>query len=610
MQVLFIIILSFIVHFSVAQSQVNYLESPFDFANPERGFYRYSVTYASNYIPLNQQTLEQYREAHTPWGANYTIHSTLVFRYFILDSFLTSIISNDFLNNIQTDFNTARNAGIKLIPRFAYTNQVNNNGCSSWICPPYGDASKSWVLTHIDQLKPILTANHDVIAIMQMGFIGVWGENYYTDHFGDASQPPDYKLSDNDWSNRIEVLDSLLSALPDNRMIQVRYPQMKQRSVYGINSSNNAPPLQNSEAYNGSKKSRIGFHNDCLLASFNDYGTYNDYGNSNNPSFSDTAALKPYFAADSRFVGVGGETCDDNYSPQNDCSLTDPTAYAELELERMHYSYLNAQYDNDVNNDWVTGGCMEDIKKRLGYRFSLQHGNFSSSTQAGQIVDLSFSIKNKGYTAPFNARNIEFILRDSLGQEEWVAPVPADPRFWLPGDSVYTVSNSFCIPTTMPNGTYELLLNLNDPVASLSEDPRYSIRLANLFADSSDIWDSINGYNKLGHYLVVDNNANNAFCNGEISFENTNSTLPVQVKDVHNEIEIGPNPCSDFIRIHYGRINKTMIQSVELYSMDGKVRYVHQGPVNNINLEAFHSGIYVLLFKMQSVCKAIKFIKN
>ena len=62
MQVLFVVILGFIVHFSVAQSQIIYLESPFDFANPERGFYRYSVTYASNYIPLDQQTLEQYRE--------------------------------------------------------------------------------------------------------------------------------------------------------------------------------------------------------------------------------------------------------------------------------------------------------------------------------------------------------------------------------------------------------------------------------------------------------------------------------------------------------------------------------------------------------------------
>jgi len=104
-----------------------------------------------------------------------------VFRYFVLDNFISSPISGDFLTNMQTDFDVARSAGVKLIIRFSYTNTPPTGNCGSWICPPYGDASKANVISHIAQLDTVLETNKDIIATVQMGFIGVWGENYYTD---------------------------------------------------------------------------------------------------------------------------------------------------------------------------------------------------------------------------------------------------------------------------------------------------------------------------------------------------------------------------------------------------------------------------------------------
>ena len=79
------------------------------------------------------------------------------------------------------------------------------------------------MLQHIAQLKAIFKQAADVIAVMQMGFIGTWGENYYTDHFGDASQnTPVQKLLDHNWRDRIDVLKALLDAVPKDRMVQVR----------------------------------------------------------------------------------------------------------------------------------------------------------------------------------------------------------------------------------------------------------------------------------------------------------------------------------------------------------------------------------------------------
>ena len=135
----------------------------------------------------------------------------------------------------QADFDQARAAGVKLIPRFAYTITAHQGACpESGDCPPYGDAPKAIVLQHIAQLAPLLQKNADVIACVQLGFIGTWGENYYTDYFGDASSNGAGQLLDSNWRDRIDVLKAMLNALPADRMVQVRYPQFKQKYVYGI----------------------------------------------------------------------------------------------------------------------------------------------------------------------------------------------------------------------------------------------------------------------------------------------------------------------------------------------------------------------------------------
>lgn len=508
---------------------ITYQASDDDFPNPERGFYRYSETRSGGYSPLRQDTLEGYRELHVPsTTANYSVYSSLVFRYFFLENFKESNISQEYLDKIQQDFNVARAAGVKIIPRFAYTDAVDGSGCSNWICPPYGDASKAWVLSHIDQLQPVLENNKDVIATVQMGFVGVWGENYYTDFFGDASQPPSYKLLDNHWEDRIEVLNALLDAVPTERMVQVRYPQMKQRTIYGISAPTNSNPLMLNEAFSGLDKARIGFHNDCFLSGAYDSGTYTDYGNSSTPSALDSTNLRPYFADDSQFVVVGGETCNDDFNPQSNCSSTDPDAYGELELERMHYSYLNAQYNNELNNDWVADGCMDEIKKRLGYRFELQEGTFSDAAQPNQVIDIDLDIKNVGYTSPFNERGVELIFRNLTTSEIWFVALDDDPRYWFANDLNHNIAETICLPSDMPVGSYEVLLHLPDPISSIHGIPEFSIRLANKNG-GNDVWENATGYNKLGHIVEVNDSANSTVCNGEITLTKLSGPLPIDL---------------------------------------------------------------------------------
>ncbi|MFN0174442.1 MAG: DUF4832 domain-containing protein [Saprospiraceae bacterium] len=486
-----------------------YMYSPTteDFPNPERGFMQFTETNSTNYSPLNAAELALWRTLNQPFDADYSIYVTLGYRGFYLESFVNGPISNAYLDAMTQDFAAARQAGVKLVVRFAYTHNTT---------PPYGDAPKNIVLQHIAQLKPVLMANADVIAVLNMGFIGAWGEGYYTDWFGDDSQPP-FGLTTQNWMDRSELLDAMLDAMPPDRSVQVRIPQMKQKAVYGPAATTNAAPLTLAEAWQNTPKARIGFFNDCLMASEDDFGTYKNYDTG--VSGPDTANLKPYFAADSRFVPVGGETCND-WNPYSDCNGA-PGGNAQNEMARMHFSYLNAGWNNAVNNDWVSGACIEEIKQRLGYRLELQSGEYPVETRPGQSVFVKILLKNKGFAAPFNPRKARLLMRNTTTNAIWQVELPDDARSWLPGNQTHTIEHSFCLPPDIPLGNYELLLHLADPYSALTHRPEYAMRLAN-----ENTWEAATGYNKLLHQIAVNNTAGNPTCNGETCFQPSIPSAP------------------------------------------------------------------------------------
>lgn len=476
---------------------ITYHESNEDFPNPERGFYRYSETKSSNYTVLNVNELKGYRDLQSINNANYKVYSTLVFRYFVLDNLKDRDLTSSFLEGVQKDMNAAREAGVKLIPRFVYSVKRNEGNCpEGFICPPYGDAPKNIVLRHIASLKDVLHANADVIACVQIGFIGTWGEQYYTDYFGDpSSNGTQFKLLDNNWQDRNEVIAALLAAVPKSRMVQLRYPQQKQRFIYGVNSTALSAALSESDAFNETDKARLGFHNDCFMASSNDVGTFEDYGNSSTSRSSDTTVvsnLKRYKIADSKFVAVGGETCR-VFESISDCA---PTGRAEEAFKEMHYSYINAHYNNEVNNKWQTDGCMDNIKKNLGYRFVLESATLSKAAQVGGDIFVNLNVINKGYASPYNKRPIYLVFRNTSTHNVVKVLLDVDIRRWFTGS--IKLDTSVKLPTEIKGGQYEVLLSMPDAYESISNRPEYSIRLAN-----SDVWEEATGLNNLNHKITV-----------------------------------------------------------------------------------------------------------
>ena len=242
---------------------VTYKASKADFANPERGFY-----IADGYDPDHGWTdpldLDRLREARAKG-------MTLVRMYYVIGAYRSVPIAAGVIDRVRRDLATARPAGVKMIPRFAY-----NFG-------PIGaaDAPQARILAHIEQLRPVLAGDADVIAFVEAGFIGTWGE-WHSSTNG----------LDNDASRRA-ILTKLLQVLPSERAAVVRTPSQKQ-GVFETKA-----PLTAAEGFGGSDRARIGAHNDCFLASVDDWGTYSSTRKAV------IEAEKSYLAQDNLFVPQG-----------------------------------------------------------------------------------------------------------------------------------------------------------------------------------------------------------------------------------------------------------------------------------------------------------------
>ncbi len=478
------------------ETSVSYKPSHDDFPNPERGFYLPIGTSASHPLPLEAAHLSRMVTGPQIQGkARYAIRSTLLMREYTLDTFRQRPLSPDFLDLVDHDLDVIREAGLKVILRFCYINQTHTGGCPDVykICPPYGDAPKAIVLQHIAQLAPLLRKHADIIAVFQEGFIGIWGENFYTDYFGDPGNNGPGRIMDSSWRDRNEVLHALLEALPKDRMIQVRTPQIKQKYVYGPEATIGVAPLSAHEGFSSTDAARIGFHNDCFLSGVDDYGTYYDYGSSTQPKKAANLPLRQYVYEDSRYIAFGAETCDDAYSPDNDCA---PAGHAEADMAAVHISFLNAAYNNDVNNDWDSLGCIGNIRQRLGYRLVLRAGRWPRRAAAGRSLSFALLMTNAGYASPYNPRPVFLILRNHGTGSELALPCTADPRKWFSGD--FEWDGTVQLPAGMAAGTYDLLLDLPDAYPSIARRPEYSIRLAD-----EDCWEEKTGYNNLHVSVMV-----------------------------------------------------------------------------------------------------------
>jgi len=418
----------------VAHSQTqSYTSSSEIISNPERGWYKFSrANSIGTFSFLSQSSLTSMR-------VNEKI--TLMLRIYDLGAFKTTPISQTFLDNIQTDFKALRAAGVKCVLRFRYSESDDI------------EAPKALLLSHIDQLKVITIPNQDVISCVEAGFIGQYGEWYYSSNYGTSS------LTSQNIADRKEIGLKILELAPD-RMVAFRTPTF-QTLVGGTT------PVSSTEAYKGTVNSRVALHNDAFLSSSSDVGT-----------FKNTSTEYPYLESQSKYTFCGGESNQLNTTYQN-CTN------AVSMLNKFHYNYLNIGYYGATIDLWKTSGCYDEIQRRLGYRFEMLNSTISNGS-------LTLNLQNVGFGNVFNDRKAFLVMKNTSTGSEYSFQLNTDVRLWHSGSPVQIVQN---LNLDVPVGTYELFLNLPDPKV---KSPLFSIQLANV-----GTWDSVKGYNKLNQTYTV-----------------------------------------------------------------------------------------------------------
>ena len=213
--------------------------------NPERGFRfefimnakdlvnpYHNVEYAGNF----NQVLQSEEIAY----GNNRIKLAQV--YFYLTDYLQANLDAAAFKNMQYIFDQCKEAGIKIVLRFAYR---SHNGS------PY--ASLSDVTKHLAALKNFLAKNESGIYVVQAGMLGKWGEWHHSAY-------------DNDAGAQGLFIRELLKNIPPSKKIQVRETHFKSTAITsrkgytdyirrGVNSYYQYAALSPEE------KNRIGFHN-------------------------------------------------------------------------------------------------------------------------------------------------------------------------------------------------------------------------------------------------------------------------------------------------------------------------------------------------------------
>jgi hypothetical protein len=315
----------------------------------------------------------------------------------------------------ETRFAATRKAGIKIILRFAY-----NYPSSSSEYENAKDAPLTNVLRHIEQLAPLIRKNADVIAVMQAGFIGAWGEGHTSSN----------RLDTDD--NKAIIRDALLAAVPAEIPLQWRYPA-------DLIAWQNAGNL-----------GRFGFHNDCFLSSPNDVGTYAEDEKPRLEQRKLMAAL-----TDGHFHSV--ETCDaDKTQLRSDCrSILNEGA-------EFHVSGMNREYYRAFHERWAKDGCMPEITAKMGYRLRLVDAKIDGE-------NFEVSVANDGWARLARARTLE------LHQGGQVVALGDLQR--IGAGETMTFSSKFSKSDDGKSGS--ICLAAPDPMESLKSDPRYAIRFAN-----------------------------------------------------------------------------------------------------------------------------------
>ena len=406
-------------------------ESTQPLANPYQGFYRIIRYTLSDDVPSGEAAI----------GADSYAHP-LALLEINLKQFRTSAISENGLaqlNNILASWSRSP-AHTRLILRFLY----DWDGVAAAAEPE----SLTLVLTHMDQVAPVVNRYRDAVYLMQGIFIGNWGEMHHSRFSDDAS---------------LEMLIRHLNDIIDPSVyLSVRTPAQWRM----VHNRYDLPREFPAFAADGSLMGRLGLFNDGILGSESDLGTYGNTARRDAVSPAEPLTREEELAFQNslcRYVPNGGEVVWNHNLSNLETSVS--------VLRTMHVSYLNVDYDRRVLDAWRravwTGndafhGCdgYRYVQAHLGYRYLIRACRLKRSGWLRPALALSLTLQNTGFSNTMKPFRTDIVLKQVQTGVCSRIPFPMDLRRLSSGQ---TRSCSVKLPAAgLAPGCYRLYFSVAD----------------------------------------------------------------------------------------------------------------------------------------------------
>ncbi len=390
---------------SVKIETCTFTESSKELDNPNRGFY-----YIHGFRITDQE--EDYRQlVEDDYAQDKDTNLSLV--EVNLQDYTNRAITEAGLANIDSLLCALEDMDRQLILRFLYDWDGNNEATEP--------ENLEMILTHMDQLEPILRKHHKQFFTMQGLFIGNWGEMNGTKFLA------------------VEDLYRLASKLADvtdeSTYLSVRMPAQWRKITKN-------DFLSKDEKIAKNLKMRFGLFNDGMLGSESDYGTYGTES-------ADTADWHSCWAREDELafqnelcsrVPNGGEVIHENVFNDFDRAVDD--------LSVMHVTYLNRDYDREVFEKWTgervaEAGCFSGmdglsyIERHLGYRLLITDASLAHKWGDG-LLSTDVTFQNVGFAPLYRDVNVEINLYSEEEDELLTYEVPQNLRKLVGGDQTET----------------------------------------------------------------------------------------------------------------------------------------------------------------------------
>ncbi len=314
------------------------------------------------------------------------------------------------------------------------------------------------MLGHVESVCSVLNRYVNTVTAIETGLIGPWGEM----HTSAAAN-----------SEHITPLINTFLTVASEISVLVRTPEM----IYNyLNISDDK--VEEISISPDEKAYRLGLYNDGYLGSESDLGTYRNRERDIN-----------FLSVQNAHLPFGGEVTVPD-SPFHNIETCLP------EMNKIHLSYLNTEWDNRVIEKWkntfYTEACGSEkqyygktaftyIQNRLGYRFVLKNSVLTYSASSEKL-NVRLTLQNAGFGNLTRNKRVKLIFTDSTGAAVYIADH---------GEIAVKDELEFNVENGLESGKYDVYLRIYGE--ELQSAPLYCVKFAN-----DGLWNDDLKANKIG----------------------------------------------------------------------------------------------------------------